>query len=65
MIKFLKTYYPVLTGSLLGYLYYHYIGCWSGSCPLTGNPYISTIYGALLGSIFIFDKIKKKKEEKS
>ena len=26
--------------------------CTTGVCPLTSNPYVSTIVGALLGAIF-------------
>jgi len=36
-------------GAVLGYLYYRLVGCSSGTCPITSNPYISTIYGAVIG----------------
>ena len=39
----------VLGGGALGYAYYRFIGCASGTCPITSNPYISTIYGAVMG----------------
>jgi hypothetical protein len=39
----------VLVGALLGYGNYRWIGCKSGACPITGNPYISTLYGAVIG----------------
>jgi hypothetical protein len=42
-----------------GYLYYYFIGCNSGTCPITSNPYISIVYGALMGYL-IFDMFKKK-----
>jgi hypothetical protein len=42
----------VLVGAVAGFAYYRYIGCSSGACPLTSNPYISTIYGAVMGAIF-------------
>lgn len=39
----------VITGGLLGFAYYRFIGCRSGSCPITGNPYFSVLWGAILG----------------
>lgn len=41
----------VLIGGMIGFLYYRFIGCRSGACIITGNPYISTIYWALLGGL--------------
>lgn len=55
----IKKVLPVVLGALGGYLYYHFIGCTQGSCPIQGNPYLSTGYGALLGSIFIMPEKKK------
>ncbi len=39
----------VLVGGGLGFAYYKFVGCSTGTCPLTSNPVISTIYGAVLG----------------
>ena len=36
-------------GAVLGFLYYKFVGCASGACPITSNPHISTVYGAILG----------------
>jgi hypothetical protein len=36
-------------GAVLGFGYYRLIGCASGTCPITSNPYVSTLYGALMG----------------
>ncbi len=55
---------PILGGMVLGYSYYYFIGCSSGSCPITSNPYISTVYGGLAGALIAFPK-KKKEEQKS
>ena len=38
-----------IVGAGLGFAYYKFIGCKSGACPITGNPYISTVWGALIG----------------
>lgn len=42
----------ILLGAVLGYAYYRFIGCSTGSCPITSNPWISTFYGAFLGALF-------------
>jgi uncharacterized protein YacL len=39
----------IVIGAVLGYAYYRFIGCSSGACPITSNPYISSIYGAVMG----------------
>ncbi len=54
---------PVVAGALLGFAYYYYIGCVSGTCAITSNPYISTAYGGVIGLLLSFP-IKKKKKEK-
>ena len=40
-----------IAGGIGGYLYWYYIGCSSGACPITSSPVISTIWGALIGSL--------------
>lgn len=42
----------VLAGGGLGFACYKFVGCTSGACPLTSNPWISTIYGGVLGVLF-------------
>ena len=41
----------ICVGGVLGFSYYKFVGCSTGTCPLTSNPYISTIYGAVLGGL--------------
>ena len=43
----------ILLGLVAGYLYYHFIGCASGRCAITSNPINSTLYGAMLGGLFM------------
>ncbi|HLP05943.1 MAG TPA: DUF6132 family protein [Paludibacter sp.] len=49
----------IALGSVAGYAYYHFVGCASGTCPITSNPAISTLYGAILGYLLL-DLFKKK-----
>lgn len=61
----LKRVFPVLAGAGLGYAYYYFIGCNSGACPITSNPYISTIYGAVAGFIISLPNKKGTAKEES
>lgn len=40
-----------VVGAVLGLGYYKLVGCPTGACPLTRNPWITTVYGALLGAL--------------
>lgn len=48
-----------LAGGIGGYLYYYFIGCASGSCAITSNPWISTLYGAGMGLVAGFKPVRK------
>jgi hypothetical protein len=52
----------IIIGGIAGYLYYHFVGCASGSCTITSKPVNSTLYGSLLGGLLfnIFVKEEKK-----
>jgi len=39
-------------GALLGYAWYYFIGCNTGSCPITSKPLNSVLYGMLVGGIW-------------
>ena len=51
----------VLLGAVAGYAYYHFVGCASGTCAITSKPLNSTLYGGLMGGLFlnIFKKEKR------
>jgi len=49
---------PIIIGGAAGFAYYYFIGCNSGTCPIQSNPYISTLYGAVAGAIFLFPSKK-------
>lgn len=53
----------VIVGGIGGYLYWHEIGCTSGTCPITSKPLNSTLYGGVMGyliSDLVSDFFKKK-----
>lgn len=39
----------VLVGAVAGFAFQRTIGCRTGACLITSNPYVSTLYGAILG----------------
>lgn len=41
----------IVIGGLLGYAMYRFIGCSSGACPITSDPWISTILGMVFGAL--------------
>ena len=50
-----------VVGAIGGYIYYIEVGCSSGSCAITSNPYLSMLWGAALGYL-LFGMLKKRKK---
>jgi hypothetical protein len=46
---FWKPFIGILIGGLAGFLYFYFIGCNSGTCAITSNPYRSILFGGILG----------------
>ena len=59
--KYMLTIIGILMGAIAGFAYYYFVGCASGTCSITSSPINSTLYGALLGGLFlnIFQKEDK------
>ena len=36
-------------GAAVGFALYRFVGCRTGACPITANPWTSIIYGMVLG----------------
>ncbi len=66
MKKFIASYWLTVVGFLIGgvggYLYYHFVGCSSGTCAITSKPVNSTLYGAMMGGLFLNLFQKKTKQ---
>ncbi|MDR1502216.1 MAG: DUF6132 family protein [Prevotella sp.] len=65
LITILKRNWTYLAGAasgvVTGYLYWYFIGCSSGTCPITASPVNSIIWGAVMGSL-LFSLFKKETE---
>lgn len=53
----------ILLGLLGGYIYYLEIGCKSGTCPLTSNPWTTMAWGGVMGYL-VGDLFTKKPSSK-
>ena len=53
ILKYRLTIIGIILGAVAGYLYYHYVGCMSGTCSITSKPINSTLYGAFMGGLFL------------
>jgi hypothetical protein len=51
--NFWKQVLSVFIGASAGYLYYHFVGCSSGQCAISSNPYMSIVGGSLLGLFLV------------
>lgn len=67
IIKYKIAIIGILVGAIGGYLYYHFVGCASGTCSITSKPVNSTLYGAMMGGLLFtsFKKDKSKTEQKN
>ncbi len=57
----------LVIGIIGGYLYYSIIGCKTGTCAITSNPWLSMLWGGVMGYLLLdmFRKGRKDpKEEK-
>ena len=68
MKKYLFQYWYVFLLAFMGiaggFLYWRYVGCKSGTCPITSNWYSSSLIGGVMGFLVgdIFTDIRKKRK---
>ena len=39
----------ITIGAVGGFMYYKMVGCSKGSCPITSSPWLSIIWGSVMG----------------
>ena len=67
MENFIKKYklglIGIVLGGILGYAFYHFIGCNTGTCAITSKPINSSVYGMVMGYLILstFEKTKENK----
>ncbi len=65
MKTFLNTYklaiLGVIIGAVAGYFYWKYVGCITGTCPITSSPFKMPLFGAIMGGL-LFDMFRKTKK---
>jgi hypothetical protein len=47
----LRMFIGAAIGGGLGFGWHKLVGCSTGACPLTSNPFISTLYGMVVGGL--------------
>lgn len=53
----------MILGLFGGFLYWKFVGCADGTCPIKSNMSLMTIYGGVIGGLFgnIFQGFNRKK----
>jgi hypothetical protein len=41
----------IVIGGTLGFAWYKLVGCSNGACPLTSHPFVSIVYGMVVGAL--------------
>gem|GEM_PF-1607938 len=54
----------LVAGALAGWLYWRYVGCLSGSCPIWSHPLRSSAYASLLGMLFAWNFVGPRSRNK-
>jgi hypothetical protein len=49
ILKYKRDLIGISLGAVVGFAYWKFIGCASGTCMITSKPLNSSLYGALMG----------------
>jgi hypothetical protein len=50
-VMILRFFIGAMVGAGLGFGWYKFIGCSTGSCPIVANPFTATLYGMIVGAL--------------
>jgi hypothetical protein len=50
-VMILRILIGAIMGAGLGFGWHKLVGCSTGACPLTANPFVSTLYGMAVGAL--------------
>ncbi len=65
IIKYKRYFIGIILGAVAGYLYWYFIGCTSGTCPITSKWYNSSVYGAIFGVLLAAPGKKSKQSNET
>jgi hypothetical protein len=55
----------MVTGALLGFIYWRFVGCRTGSCLITASWHTSVLFGSLIGLLVVPSGRNKEKPTNS
>ena len=51
MSPVLRAVLGALGGAVVGFLMYRFVGCKTGACPLTANPFVAMFLWGMMGAV--------------
>lgn len=52
-MKYFKWIIGIVAGAAVGFSYWYFIGCNTGTCAITSSSVNSTLYGGLMGVLLV------------
>lgn len=56
MTVLVRTLMGAVAGAAVGFAMYKFIGCRTGACPLTANPYVAMLIWGVMGALLASGK---------
>lgn len=62
--RFFRLFLGLAAGAVVGLIYWKFVGCQSGTCPLTSNPYKTVGIYAIMGGLLTYNRGADKEGKK-